>query len=102
MSINQISLFVKKVVTIMLNSIILLFNVNGCFCPPFSLLCPTVLLLGGVAVIWTLSLSRSLLSIHNDRKLPTKEWVWCLLGLHSDTRRMFQIIQSTNVEFFEQ
>ena len=24
-----------------------------------------------------------------------------LLGLHSDTRRMFQIIESTNVKFFE-
>ena len=51
------------------------FYINGCFCDPFRKLIQTVLLLGGVAVIWTLLLR--LLSIHNDRKLPSREWVCC-------------------------
>ena len=51
------------------------FYIKGCFCDPFRKLIQTVLLLGGVAVIWTLLLR--LLSIHNDRKLPTREWVCC-------------------------
>ena len=81
--INQISLFFKKANDRIQKGLFHSAYMKGCFCDPFRLQCQTVLLLGGVAVIWTHSLpslSLLLLSIHNDRKLPTRQWVGAFWG----------------------